>query len=120
MPDGKVVPQITAPTFTIRPQSVPGNYSFGAAIGIQGVNIHETNNIHIIVKDPDGNVIQDLGDVSIPAERNEDTLPSEYQGYTFCMDIRNLFFRIEGTYILEIILNGESLDGLPIPVYIRK
>ena len=48
VPEGGVLQQLVSPQIALRPQFIPGNFSFGVAVGVQGVNLHITNRIRFL------------------------------------------------------------------------
>ena len=111
------VPVLVAPQIALRPQFIPGNFSFGIALGISGVNLKEPNKMKFIVKSPDGAIAYDSGETELPVVTKNDSLPAEHQGFMMCIDVRNLVFRFEGEYIFSLFLNGENIANKSVPVY---
>ena len=90
---GGTVPMLIAPQIALRPQFVPGNFSFGLAIGMSEIDLHISNKLKLVIQSPDGNVIHDSGETDLPIISKGDTLPQKYQGFMMCVDIRNLYNR---------------------------
>lgn len=111
------VPMLIAPQIALRPQFIPGNYSFGVAIGISGVNLKEPNKMKFIIKSPDGTTVYDSGENELPVVTKSDSLPAENQGFIMCIDVRNLVFLSEGEYTFSLFLNGENIADKSVPVY---
>lgn len=118
-PNMGVVPHIVAPQLALRPQFIPGNFSFGILVGIADMNLRTTNKMKFTITSPDGTVIQDSGENELPIIPKEDVLPQKYQGFMMCMDIRNLVIACEGEYSFSFYLNGECIGTQNIPVYKR-
>lgn len=120
LPNGSVVPQLSAPTAILRPQFIPGSFSFGVAIGLLGVNIHQENKIKFAIVDPDGVTIQNSGESSIPAFTDEDNLPADWQGFAMSIDVRNLVIQKSGIYTLKFYINDEEVCAKEFPVFEAK
>ena len=90
---GGTVPMLIAPQIALRPQFVPGNFSFGLAIG--------------------------MSETDLPIISKGDTLPQKYQGFMMCVDIRNLVIPCEGEYIFTFYLNGECVAKQSVPIFKR-
>jgi hypothetical protein len=114
-----VVPNVVAPQIAIRPQYIPGNFSFGMVVGIAGIDLHVTNRMKFTIKDPAGTVLQDSGENELPIAPKDTVLPEKYQGFMMCMDIRNLAIPCEGEYVFSFYLNGECVGTQNIPVFKR-
>jgi hypothetical protein len=119
--EGGVLQQLTSPQVALRPQFVPGNFSFGVVVGIQGMNLHITNRICFTIADPQGNVILESAISEVPpiSEDEPETMPEEYQGVVMNMDIRNLVICENGVYLLSIYANDELVGKQSIPIFQR-
>lgn len=113
------VSMIVAPQIALRPQFVPGNYSFGLAIGISGLELKMTNRVKIVITSPEGSVVHDSGEIDLPIVSDDDTLPHEYQGFMMCADIRNMGVPCEGEYCFAFYLNGTFVADKSVPIYRR-
>jgi hypothetical protein len=114
------VPQLTAPQAVLRPQFIPGNFSFGIAVGVIGVDLNKNNEIQFTIKAPDGKTVQDSGKNIFPALNEEDVLPEEYRGLMLTLDIRNLVIEIDGIYTFSLWINDELIGERNIPIYAVK
>lgn len=120
LPDGETnVPALISPQITLRPQFIPGNFSFGISVGVAGVDLRKENRVRMTISDPKENLIQVLGDNELPKAPDEDTMPLEFQGFTLIIDVRNLPIQCEGEYIFSLFLNGERIGTQKIPVFKR-
>lgn len=118
--DGKInnVPALFAPVQALRPQFVPGNFSFGIAVGISDIDLNVSNKMLIRIKNPNDKIVHDSGIKEIPpAPHIDNKLPKEYQGFIMCIDIRNLSIDVEGIYIFELFLNDELMEKKEIPIF---
>lgn len=115
-PNGTVT-TLSAPQIAIRPPYIPGALSFGIAIGVSGIELAKPNSFRFVIEDPTGKVVQDSLENALPIQTEEDTLPSEYQGFMISLDIRNLPFEVEGLYTFSFYLNGTLLGAKGIPVF---
>lgn len=114
------IPQLSGPQVVLRPKFIPGNFSFGIAAGVIGVDLSTNNDVRFTISSPDGTIIQDSGSASFPALANEDTLPSEYQGFMLTLDVRNLVIEKEGIYKFRLWINGEEIGAHDIPIFSGK
>lgn len=121
-PEGGVLQQLISPQMTLRPQFIPGNFSFGMTVGIQGVDLHVANHIRFTITDPAGTVIQDSGVSDFPPfpEDVQETMPKEYQGFLMNTDIRNLVIRENGEYLFSIYINDKLVGTQSVPVFQRS
>ena len=114
------VQHIVAPTVALRPQFIPGTFSFAVSFGVSGINLNENNTMKIQIKKPSGAVIQELPDSPLPVIKEIDTLPAEYQGFIGGLEFRNVVIDEEGCYEFEVYVNGELIGRRPIPIFKRK
>lgn len=114
-----VIQTLVAPQIAVRPQYIPGNFSFGIAVGVAGVDLEKENAVRFAVEDPEGHSIQDSGYSPLPKIPAKDEMPKEYQGFMLSMDIRNLPIEKEGSYIFALYINGEEVGRKEIPVFKR-
>ena len=121
IPAGGVLQQLISPQIALRPQFVPGNFSFGVTVGVQGVDLHITNRIRFTISDSHGKVIQDSGTSESPPipEDVPETMPKEYQGFLMNMDIRNLVINENGEYLFSIYVNDELIGTQSVPIFQR-
>ena len=120
VPEGGILQQLISPQAILRPQFIPGNFSFGIAVGIQGVDLQITNRIRFTITDPNGEVVQDSStEVSPMPENIKETMPKEYQGFLMNTDIRNLVIRESGEYLFSIFINNELVGTQSVPVFQR-
>ena len=87
----------------MRPEFVPGMFSFSIVFFIQGLDIKKSNKVQVIFtkKDDDCRLV-DSGVVEIPPMPKKSTLPQEYSGLNITMDCRNVSFKSEGIYVTKI------------------
>ena len=116
-PQGQQTTQLVEPRIVLRPMFIPGNYSFGISIGVQGVNLHQQNRVSFQIFAPNGDIVQNSGTTDIPAFGQKDTLPPEFQGLVLNLDIRNLIVKEEGIYKLILYINEEPLAAQQIPIF---
>lgn len=115
----KNIPSLVAPQIALRPQFIPGNFSFGLAVGISGLDLHVENKVRFTVASPEGNIIHDTGETTLKPIPVQDTLPAQYQGFMMTMDIRNLVIKTEGEYKFAVYVGGKSVGENIIPIYKR-
>lgn len=112
-----LVPMLVAPQIALRPQFVPGNFSFGLAFGISEINLKVNNKFRFNITSPDGAIVYDTGEKELPVLSKPDTLPPEYQGFSMTTDIRNLAVPCEGAYSFSIYLNGDEIATKKVPIF---
>lgn len=119
MPAGNagVVTMLIAPQIALRPQFIPGNFSFGISIGISGIDLKKANKTKLVITSPNGEVLYDSGENELPIITKPDSLPEEYQGFMISIDIRNLTIPCEGAYTFSFYLNGEKFASQCVPIY---
>ena len=116
-PENGMISNIISPQIVLRPQFIPSDYSFGIAIGVIDIDLKQSNSMRFVIKDPDGEIINESGASELPADNRENTLPKEYQGYMICIDIRNLSVKKEGEYEFVFYINGKEIGTKEIPIF---
>lgn len=121
LPTGSIVQKLTSPQMCLRPQFVPGNYSFGVAVGIQGIDFRTATKVRFTISDPDGITVQDSGTSEFPpiSEPIAGPLPTEYRGFLMQMEIRNMTILKEGAYSFSVYIDDELVGTQIIPVFRR-
>lgn len=114
---GGIVQHLTAPMTVIRPQYIPGNYSFSALIGIKDIDMQRENTMQVLLKTPTGEVLNDLGEKPLPVVVPDSNLPPEYAGFMLGVDFRNVVFAEAGCYKIEITINNELIGDIEVPVF---
>ena len=115
--DAGSIPMLIAPQIALRPQFIPGNFSFAMAIGVSEIDLKQLNKMRFTIAGPDGTILNDSGENELPIVPKPDLLPAEYQGFMMCIDVRNLVIPSEGMYIVSLYLNGEQFAAQGIPIY---
>lgn len=110
-------PHLVSPQLVLRPMFIPGNFSFGIAVGVQDLDIKKPIKLGFTIVAPGGDILQNSDDSEIPVINKEDVLPSEQQGIMLNLDFRNLVIHEEGIYKFALRVNGETLEEQPIPIY---
>lgn len=117
-PDGKsAVQNLIGLTLAIRPQYIPSSFSFAVSFGISDIDLTKENTVQIVLVDPSGEIVQDLGKTLLPVINEEDSMPMANRGFVCGVDFRNAIFKVEGCYKLKIYLNDELIESPEIPVY---
>lgn len=121
LPTGGVVQKLTSPQMCLRPQFVPGNYSFGVSVGIQGIDFRTATKVRFTISNPGGMVVQDSGTSEFPPipEYLDGPLPMEYKGFLMNMEIRNMTILMEGEYLFSVYIDDELIGNQIIPVFRR-
>lgn len=105
----------------LRPQFIPGAFSFSIAFSIMGLGEEpEDTTVRIVFhKRGEQEALVDSAPIAIPREilnARDKNIPDDFQGMDLTMDIRNVPFHTEGIYETDVYLNGELLDSAPIYV----
>lgn len=116
---GNAVPALVAPQIALRPQFVPGNFSFALAVGVADIDLQVENTVRMKISDPTGKEVHDLGENRLPKMPIQDTMPAEFQGFMINMDVRNFVIQHEGEYEFSLYINGECVGTQKIPVFKR-
>ena len=116
-PQGETVPQLVAPQPALRPQFIPGSFSFALSIGVSGVKFQKSNIFSVTISSPKGDEVFNSGDINIGDVPEDNLLPEEYQGLVLSIDIRNMAIECEGAYPIEITMNGTSIGKKEIPIF---
>ena len=111
--------KIIKPLKVLAPIAIPGNYSFSIACNLTGFDAAVENHARIKFLAPDGQIINDTGEVrfQIPANQIKEGRQNIMQ---FNLDMRNMVFREAGTYTTKIYLNQEEVGSYDIPVVLGK
>ena len=117
---GGIVQQLIGPVTTLRPQYIPGNYSFSSSVGVIGLDMQKDNSMRFVLKAPSGDMLNDLGEAPLPVAAPDNVLPKEYGGFVACIDFRNVVIPEPGVYSLEVHINGELIGTKDIPIYGRS
>lgn len=113
------VPVLVAPQIGLRPQFVPGNFSFVISAGFADVDLCAANRMRVTVASPGGALVYDSGENELPVEQGDSVLPREAQGFMLTMDVRNMAVPEEGAYPVSFFLNGACVCTCQIQVYRR-
>ena len=114
---GGVVTHLVAPRTVLRPEFVPSNFSFGVSIGVRDLDFSVPNKVKFIISSPSGKILQESSDINIEIPHVEDTLPTEHQGFSINIDVRNLSVPEEGVYSFVLIVNDNPLETQEIPIF---
>lgn len=118
-PQNGTITNLVSPQIALRPQFIPGNFSFGVAVGIADIDLRAENKMRFTIVDPDGGIAHDTGENAFPIIQEPDTLPKEYQGFMVNIDIRNLAVQSEGEYKFVFYINGAFVGEYKVPIYKR-
>lgn len=111
-------PMLKEPKVVLRPKYIPTEYTFGAAVGIVGVDGTKEITITFKIDDPNGNELVSLGPNVIPPNpAMVEQAPPEFRSGTFSMQFDNVNFSTMGIYKFRVMLNDEELEPQDIPVY---
>lgn len=107
---------IVNPLLIFSPKYVPGQFSFAVAIGMLEVDYSKAHIFRYFLRGPntEQEPVVDTGDVMLPSQGNPRNLPLEMQGIFMGFDLRNVELAIEGKYISDVFLDGESIGTCPI------
>lgn len=119
-PSGEMIPQLVAPQIAVRPQFIPGNYSFSISVGVRDVDLKRVNQIRFTITSPTGVILQDSGNSDFPPTGKPDIIPLEFQGFTLSMDVRNIVIHEEGLYTFSLYINDIVIGTQEIPIFKRE
>lgn len=106
----------------IRPDFIPGLFSFSIAFSIIGIDISRSDNtIRLIFLKDNSDPLVDTGKIAMPSQELPDdikSVPEDYRGLDFTFDLRNIKFCEEGVYRTIVECNGEQVGNKPI--YVKK
>lgn len=109
--------QIVNPLQVLAPIAVPGNYSFAISCNIAGFDATQENCVRIKFISPDGQVLNDTGDIKfqLPVEQ----LKLDKLGVMqFNLDMRNLVLSEVGLYSTRVVVNDEQIGEYKIQVIV--
>ncbi|WJE16198.1 hypothetical protein QRD89_02285 [Halobacillus sp. ACCC02827] len=109
-------PKINELLDIIRPNSLPGNFSFSIVFGLIGLDRNQE--IRIVFKGPDGEILLDTEMSKLHFEFNPKH-PLKHQGVYIAMDIRNVDIPVEGIYETELYEPKGQIGNFPIPAFKR-
>lgn len=115
---GTPIPQLIGPQAVLRPSFIPGNFSFGLAAAVTGINVLQPHTFSFSISNPQKKIVQHSPSQQLPIELNieKNPLPEKYQGIMVAMDIRNLLIEEEGEYIFTIYIDDENAS-YSFPIY---
>ena len=109
------VPQLTSPRVVLRPKEIPGEISFGIAVGITGLDTSVDNDISFTITNPQKEVSPSA---KATLRKSEDqSVPKEFQGFMLCADIRKFRISTSGIYKFTLYINENKTGEQTIPVY---
>jgi len=106
---------IINPRVALTPMFIPGQHSFAVTFGVMEIETGHT--IQYIFKSPSKKQLIDTGQITVPV-LNEDQLklPQDMRSAMLGLDFKNVVFEENGTYVSEVLYDGESLSTFPIKV----
>lgn len=107
--------QIVGPLQVLNPLVVPSHFSFSIAFGIVGIVPEQENILVLKIQSPTGDEIYATPEVHLNMPSNSDGI-RKVSTLQFNLDLRNLFFAVEGTYRTTVSLNGVIMGEYPIEV----
>ena len=105
----------------LRPQFVPGVFSFSIAVSVLALGIDSqdaTIRVAFFESGSDAPIV-DSGEICIPhevLEARDAEIPDEFQGLDLTMDMRNVLFKSEGEYLTKVYFDGDCIGEQPIYV----
>lgn len=123
VPDGQMNPNaqliVTQPMHTLIPQFTPCMYSFCVVFGVLDVDTSIQHKVQYIFRDPDGLTVLDTGNQVFQPYAKEE-MPDHMMGFVSNLQFRNAPFKKDGIYESEVIVDGESLGKIELPVQGRE
>ena len=99
----------------MRPKEIPGEISFGIAVGITGLDTSVDNDISFTITNPQKEVSPSA---KATLRKSEDqSVPKEFQGFMLCADIRKFRISTSGIYKFTLYINENKIGEQNIPVY---
>lgn len=98
----------------IRPDFIPGNYSFSVIFSITELQIKQ--NIKLFFVDPDEEIIFETDNIELKLEE-EPSVPYPYTGVSAVFDLRNIKIKKEGIHKTVVVVNGVEIGSHFIPVW---
>ena len=83
--------KLISPQFVLRPDFIPGNFSFGICAGISDIDASDAYKQAYL-------------------DAKEEDIPREAQGFMIAMEVRNIPVKLEGEYKFVLYINGEEED----------
>ena len=117
--NGGPITHLVSPQTVIRPQFIPGTFSFGIAAGIADFDMQSKHNFRFTITNPCGQIINDSGEGVIPESSIQDTMPMKFQGFMISIDIRNLVVEYEGEYTFTFYIDEQPIGEHKIPIFKR-
>lgn len=115
--NGQLTQILSRPLQILRPQFIPGTFSFCFAVGISGIDLTTENNVlKMVITDPDGKEAARFNDMLVPTDPTN-TLPIDDSGCLVCIDVRNMTILTEGKYLLNVRFNDTLIGTQDIPIY---
>ncbi|MEQ6389290.1 hypothetical protein RZN22_08160 [Bacillaceae bacterium S4-13-58] len=106
-------PEIGEILDVLRPDYIPGNYSFSIVFSL--MDVQENQDLKVEFIGPNKNVVLETDAFEINGNAGDEH-PSEYSGVFAAFDFRNLTFKFPGIYYTNIYINGLQIASFPIPV----
>ncbi len=102
--------KLISPQFVLRPDFIPGNFSFGICAGISDIRPTTDTKMGFSIISPDDEIIYRLPDSNFERDAKEEDIPREAQGFMIAMEVRNIPVKLEGEYKFVLYINGEEED----------
>lgn len=105
---------LIGPLMILRPQFIPGSFSFSIFIAIGESNCEEIHKFRLVFKKT--NTTENIIDTNyqpLPQLDNEE-VPGNSRGYMLNMDFRNVIIREEGYYESQVWFDDVLLNTYPI------
>ena len=118
LPNGKQQTNIMNPLQFIGLKYLPTGFSYSICFSIQGFDIERQNELQIVLKNEQNEIVNDTGKIILPAvdEKANVSLPENYRGMQMTIDFRNVSFEKEGMHMSELWFNDKKLGEYPIGV----
>ncbi len=98
----------------IRPDYIPGNYSFSVIFSI--TDLRKEQNMKLLFVSPDEEILFETDNIELKLEE-EPAVPFPYTGVYAVFDLRNIRIEKEGIHRTAIIVNDEEIGSHFIPVW---
>ena len=110
---------LISPQLALRPDFIPGNFSFGLCVGISAVQ-PEDEKIQFTIIGPSEVIIHEASNIPLNNLKVDNNVPLEARGFIVSIDARNVCIEQEGEYRFILTINGEETDSRSFYIYKKR
>lgn len=111
---GKKTQIINSPLLSLKPYSLPGQFSFSIIFGISDIDLEVHHDIGYILKPVDGAPVVDIANARVEPFSVDDRKNAD--GLIGSIDLRNVIFKTAGIYEYKLFIDGKLLKNDEIKV----